>query len=207
MAPGHDGGQKLGFAPGREHQQVPLGRLLQGFQQGVGRGVTLDGQGFGGLDKHHPPAAPQGRIFRQAAQFPDHLDLDLGLPLFRGDHQKVGMGARLHAAAGGAGAAGVAIRPGLGAVQGRGQGPGRGGLAHAPRPQEQVGMGQPARQHGGLQMRHDPILPQNLPEKPEAGFLGGRWRRGCLFFLGVAILWKFFLSRSALIIRLRKGAS
>ena len=35
-------------------------------------------------------------------------------------------------------------------------------------------MGQPARQHGGFQMRHDPILPQNLPEKPEAGFLGGR---------------------------------
>ena len=79
VAPGHDGGQKVGLPPGGEHQQVPVGRLFQGFQQGVGRGVILDAQGFGGLDEHDPPAAAQGRIVGEAAQFPDLLDLDLGL--------------------------------------------------------------------------------------------------------------------------------
>ena len=79
VAAGDHGGQEVGLHLGGEHQQVPLRRLLQGLEQGVGRGVVLGGQGLRRLDEHHPPAAAQGRVLGEAAQLPDLLDLDLGL--------------------------------------------------------------------------------------------------------------------------------
>ena len=79
------------------------------------------------------------------------------------------MGAGRQAAAGGADPAGVPVFPGRQAIEGRGQGPGRAGPAHPFRPQEQIGVGQATLLPGGPQVRDDPLLPQNLPEKHGAG--------------------------------------
>ncbi len=152
----------------RKHEDHPGRRLLQDLEEGVPR-VPRQHMGFVD-DVDLEPIFLGGGVHRAFAQVPRIIDAPVGCGVDLHDIQ--GRAAGPDPLAGLALPARLAVRAAVGAVQSHGQHARHGGLAHAARSGEQVGVGDTVPEHGGTQRIGDVFLRYEFT-KPSGTVLPG----------------------------------